>query len=288
MRDALSPGFTDIQAWLAAVLLSRSDLPKEPQRARDATGLTAEQLANSGEGASIQRRLDGYASGYVLRLMECLKVQYPILHANLGETVFQAFAKAFIVEEPPSHWDLDALGAGFAAFLARTRPHGTNDPEVQALLDLPLEIAAFERALGEAEIAAAPAPRIPADFMLALLPADARLRLQAGASLLALRAETLQRLAEHGHPHLAARPGDSAVLVSCAANQARAVRLDPWQEAFLKACDGRNTLVEAAHQASRQSGVGESDVLARLTLWLPLVMTALDTAGNGDEVSPPG
>ena len=287
MRDALPPGFADLQAWLAAALLSRGDLPEKLQRARDATGLSAAQVMKSGQGASLERRLDVYASGYVLRLVECLKAQFPILHADLGEDVFQAFAKAYIVEEPPAHWDLDALGEGFADFLARTRPPGVNDPDMQAMLALPPEIAAFERAVARAENFAAPTPNIPADFMLALLPADAALRLKTGAALLELGAFTLQTLAAHGHAHLATDTGAEALLISCVGYQARAARLEPWQFAFLSACNGSRTLAGAARRASKRTGVAEKDIRARLTLWLPLVMTALETE-DAETLSPAG
>lgn len=41
-------------------------------------------------------RLDIYARGYVLRLLECLRAEFPILLALVGDQVFEMFASSYV------------------------------------------------------------------------------------------------------------------------------------------------------------------------------------------------
>jgi hypothetical protein len=100
------PTLSQTQEWVNTVLIVRGDLAQKIQTAADINGLQLDHLIKTTRGLSAQRRLDIYASGYVLRLVDCLKSEFSLLAAFMGEQVFEIFAKAFIVTIPSKYWSL--------------------------------------------------------------------------------------------------------------------------------------------------------------------------------------
>ena len=47
-------------------------------------------------------RLDIYARSYVMRLAECLRAEFPVLRALIGEPVFDLFSGGYLSARPPS------------------------------------------------------------------------------------------------------------------------------------------------------------------------------------------
>src|ERR1700722_3025480 len=134
-------GLADLQAWLQGRITAGVwDLPEDP-----AVGpLAAEVVA--GEGLLAPRaRLAIYAKSYVLRLAECLRAEFPVLAAMVGPEVFNLFAGAYLGAHPSRSASLYDLGAGFADYLAATRPPGADGP----LAALPADLARLERAIAE-------------------------------------------------------------------------------------------------------------------------------------------
>lgn len=141
------------QDWMMTLLAVRGDLQQKITTASAHTKLPFEQLAEGDAGAVFYRRLNVYAAGYVMRLVECLKSEYRVLEGFMGEEVFAGFAKAYIVTLPSTNPSLYDLGDGFARFLAKTRPKANNGPEEEAFFSLPTEIARVERARAEVSLA---------------------------------------------------------------------------------------------------------------------------------------
>lgn len=139
------PDLTQTQQWLSAVLMVRGDLPQKLNKAA-ANGLTLHECVKSSESLGAMRRVDIYAAGYVMRLVECLRGEFALLCRFMGDEVFDTFAKAFIVTLPSESWTLHQLGARFSDFLARTKPTGDFNAHQKAMFSVPSELAKFERA----------------------------------------------------------------------------------------------------------------------------------------------
>lgn len=221
-------------------------------------------------------RLRIYTRGYVLRLVEALRADFPVLRAFVGDTVFDLFAAAYLTERRSRSPSLYDLGDGFADYLERTRPmEGAGRGTLEAI---PASLARLERAIGEAS--RAPGPETANDYDLlmpamALLVPQSRLRLPASVRLLRLDFDFGEMLAatERGDAPPRPRPKDVCIAVARSGYRVRAHELDPPRFAWLAAlshdgADVLEALVTAGH-ASRQA----TDALfADLIGWLPLAI----------------
>ncbi|ASD69613.1 DNA-binding domain-containing protein [Pseudoalteromonas piscicida] len=141
-----TPDLTQTQQWLSTVLMVRGDLPQKLNTAANPHGLTLHDCVKSSKTLGAMRRVDIYAAGYVMRLVECLRGEFALLCQFMGDEVFDTFAKAFIVTLPSESWTLHQLGSRFADFLANTKPTGDFNAHQQTMFSLPSELAKFERA----------------------------------------------------------------------------------------------------------------------------------------------
>ncbi len=91
---------------------------------------------------SAQVRLDIYAEGYRLRLLETLENDFPALQALLGNAAFTKLGRAYIEAYPSHHFSLRYFGRHLGKFLSSIPPY-REEPWLA-------EMAAFEWALGEA------------------------------------------------------------------------------------------------------------------------------------------
>ncbi len=130
----------NIQNWIQTTLVSRGNLDEKLALAKEKTGLSLDEMIYSTKGVSAYERFDIYASGYVLRILECMRADFPKLQFFLGENLFDTFAKAYIVSINSSSWNLYYLGAKFADFLKQTQPNVENP-----LVFIPSELAHIER-----------------------------------------------------------------------------------------------------------------------------------------------
>jgi hypothetical protein len=115
-------------------------------------------------------RIAIYQKGYMLRLQECMQVDYIAVRRIAGETRFAELVRAYLERHPSQHWSLNPLGHAFARFLERETPRG---PRIGLLA----ELARLEWAMQE--VFDAPASPILAPRALQeIAPADwARKRL---------------------------------------------------------------------------------------------------------------
>ena len=142
-----------VQHWLQTVLIVRGDLDDKLLQAYAHDGVMLDTLIKSTDKISAQQRVDIYAAGYVLRLVDCLRCEFSLLAQYMGDSLFSTFAKAFIVTVPSKSWSLYYLGEQFAEFLAQTKPQGIIDVAQQTMVDLPAQIALFERTKSEVLVA---------------------------------------------------------------------------------------------------------------------------------------
>lgn len=265
-----------IQQWMEMVITTRGDLKQKLETAAGAFHLDIHDVVAFKKGLSAQRRLDVYASGYVLRLLECLKSDFPGLLAFMGEPVFEVFAKAYIVSLPPQSWSLFYLGQRFPQFLRDTKPEGSLPDD---LLDLPAEIAALERlkievlyvkGTEENPTSTSFTPAGPLDYLFdsTLFQAAPCLRLiQLKFPLM----DFLNRLEQGETPPI---PDKKTTYVAATRKdfRLRMLELEHWQYAFLLACTDPVSVQQGAATAVDDSGIDVKTILARLFVWLPVAV----------------
>jgi hypothetical protein len=266
-----------LQHWMKTVVTERGVLGEKLRVAAARHGLSAEDVVAEKRGLSARERLDIYARGYVLRLLECMRADFPALRGLVGEEVFDAFARAYIISRPPDSPSLYDLGADFPRFLEETRPKNS-PPEAgfDQMLELPPELARLERARAEVTRARGTEEDDPASAVAPALPEifAGGLTLQATPCLRLLKLKfplvEYLRSADRG-----ARPAPPAPRASFAAIGRSNYHVcmeeaAPWQFAFLRACASPSPLYPAARAAALESGEEEACVLARLMVWLPV------------------
>ncbi|MET0621471.1 MAG: DNA-binding domain-containing protein [Pyrinomonadaceae bacterium] len=264
-----------LQHWMKTVVTERGGLEEKLEAAALRHGLRAEDVVAERRGLSARERLGVYAGGYVLRLLECMRADFPALRGFVGDTVFDAFAKAYVITRPPGSPSLYDLGADFPRFLEETKPAGEGlGEELHAMLDLPPELARLERARAEVMRAPGtegePAATTPSTF-------------EVFGEGLTLHATPCLRLLELKFPLVdflrksdgGARPEPPAPRATFAAlgradYRVRVAEVEPWQFAFLKACEAPAPLYAAVRAAARGVGSEPSRVLAEAALWLPV------------------
>jgi Putative DNA-binding domain len=264
-------GLADLQAWLQGRITAGVwDLPEDP-----AVGPLAAEVVAGERLLAPRARLAIYARSYVLRLAECLRAEFPVLAAMVGPEVFNLFAGAYLGAHPSRSPSLYDLGAGFADYLAATRPPGAEGP----LAALPADLARLERAIAECGRAAGleGAPPGPPLDPTALLLQTTRLRTPATLQLLRLGFDFTDALAAHrAGEHPVPPPGQPTLLA--VARRRYAVRthvLEPWAFAWLEALTAHDGDVNAATRiAAEACGRSTSELLASLLVWLPAATEA--------------
>lgn len=76
------------------------------------------------EPSTAAARLAVYNRQYWFRLLTVLQRAFPLSARLLGFFHFNHYAAEYLSSNPPSDWDIDAVGAGFADFLRRALPSG--------------------------------------------------------------------------------------------------------------------------------------------------------------------
>jgi hypothetical protein len=125
----------------------------ESDQAREQVSVVPEQaehVVTRSRALSALERLKIYNQSYFARLLECLRHEYSVLAAALGEELFDAFAVGYLESFPSTSYTLETLGAGFPEHLAATRPPREAMPDSTA--DWPefmIDLARLERTVNE-------------------------------------------------------------------------------------------------------------------------------------------
>lgn len=133
---------SDLQAWLQAQLTGKKD-HSEPSIFPD----SLDQIIKA-NGVAPAQRLRVYTSGYYLRLLECLKGDFPVLQGFLSDEVFGIFAKGYIYSVGSQSYSLLDFSKNFPDFLRQMSPPANTDEERYRYL-FPYELARIERLLIE-------------------------------------------------------------------------------------------------------------------------------------------
>lgn len=265
-----------LQHWMKAVVTGRGGLDEKLRAAAREHGLSAEEVVAESRGLSARERLGVYAAGYVLRLLECMREDFPVLRGFVGEPVFDAFARAYLITRPPGSPSLYDLGADFPKFLEETKPDGGRfDAETGAMLDLPPELARVERARAEVTRARGTEDDPPSAEPLstfAVLGEGLTLEATPCLRLLELKFPLAEFLKSSDRGERPAPPAPRAAFVAVGRSNYRVhvEEVAAWQFAFLKACARPTPLYTAARAAALEAGREIPQVLAETAIWLPV------------------
>lgn len=267
------PSTEGVQHWMGAVLRGRGDLRQKLGRAARDHGLGIEQVLAARRGPSLERRLDVYAAGYVLRLVECLSSDFPALRAFLGEHLFETFARAYIVEHPPRARSLFDLGREFPRFLARTQPSPEQVPTDQrAFLGLPANLARLERAASDASRALGLEAQAASPMGSALDALTGRICVRAAPclQLLSLDYELVDFCRELEQGGSLAPPRCAAQHVAVSRSRYRVTRtaLTSKQHDFLRWCESQPEPISPLAWPAANAERGT--LLSELLVWLPV------------------
>lgn len=272
-----TPDLTQTQQWLSTVLMVRGDLPQKLNTAANPHGLTLHDCVKSNKTLGAMRRVDIYAAGYVMRLVECLRGEFALLCQFMGDEVFDTFAKAFIVTLPSESWTLHQLGSRFADFLANTKPSGDFNAHQQAMFSLPSELAKFERAKALALLKPGPETEqstalineiellcgIAGNFVMSV-PESVQL-IQSDYPLLPLITQL-----EQAKPYTLPTPEQTYIAISRQQYRIKMSVLNDWQaDLLLHLRDKPLRYLEAVTYSANHLNLDQQALQSQLAVWLP-------------------
>jgi hypothetical protein len=266
-----------LQRWMLSAVTTPGGVGEGVRLARERYALDTADAVKSSNRLSAQARLEIYARGYVMRLLECLRAEFPVLRALVGDQVFEMFAASYVWSRPSRSPSLYDLGAGFAAFLQATRPASGTEPG--AIEAIPANLAALERARAEAYRARGLEndEAHDASDAFTLMIAGASLRLPDSTRLLALEFDFTDAMAAVQRGETPATPPSLPTCYAVARSRYRVHVhvVEPWQFEFLKACGTQGQpLRSACATAAAATAQQPADVEAKLLLWLPAALQA--------------
>ena len=265
-----------LEHWIKTVVVERGDLREKLEAAARRHGLRAEGVVAERRGLSAHERLAVYTGGYVLRLLGCMRADFPALRGFVGDAVFDAFAQAYVITMPPASPSLYDLGADFPRFLEETKPKNwALDEGISTMLDLPPELARLERA--RAEVMRAPGteddPQTAEDLSpFAVFGDGPTIQATPCLRLLEMKFPLVEflRSSDTGEQIEPPAPRTSHVAVGRSNYRVHVEEISLWQFAFLKACEHPTSSYSAVKIAALESGRDPGQVLADVAIWLPV------------------
>jgi hypothetical protein len=266
-----------LQRWMLSAVTTPGGVREGVRIGRECYNLDVGDAVRSSNRLSAEDRLDIYARGYLMRLLECLRAEFPILLALVGDQVFELFATSYVWSRPSQSYSLYDLGAGFAAFLEETRP--TSGAGAGSIEALPASLATFERA--RAEVYRAHGLENEAAHHTAeaftLIMSGASLCLPASVCLLQLAFDFTEAIAAASRGERPDMPPARETLYAIARSRyrVRAHVLQPWQFAFLRACGAEGAPLQVScDSTARTTGREVAQVWVDLLVWFPAALDA--------------
>jgi hypothetical protein len=127
LRPPPAPRLSTLQQWMQAVMTHprgvAAGIASPAAKAQiDLTAAELDTVVRPSRAQTSAERLAIYHAAYYARLLECLREEYSVLAAALGEELFDEFAVGFLQEHPSRSYTLAELGKSFPEYLAATRP----------------------------------------------------------------------------------------------------------------------------------------------------------------------
>jgi Putative DNA-binding domain len=141
-----------LQRWLQAVIAHPAGVVAGLRSSAAQQSITMEpsdleNIVTRSEQLTSVERLEIYARAYYARLLECLKIDFPMFAKAVGEDLFQEFAVGYLNHYPSRSYTLHKLGDRLGTYLEESRP--TRDNDTLDWTDLLIELVRFEWLLGE-------------------------------------------------------------------------------------------------------------------------------------------
>jgi len=125
-----------LQSWMQQALIFPQQVPVE----------SVEQIVASSSRLSGSQRLAIYQRSYQVRLLSCMREQFPALCHALGVDLLTDFAREYLQAYPSVSYTLYDLGKRFPAYLEETRPDRDQVPDQrESWIDFMVDLARFER-----------------------------------------------------------------------------------------------------------------------------------------------
>jgi hypothetical protein len=268
------PPLSKIQSWLMTVMTSAGGVEAGIHVAKERFGLDVAAMIADGRGPAPATRLNIYASGYIMRLLECLRADFPALRSLMGDALFDFFAKSYIWTHPSTSPSLFDLGAGFPDFLEQTQRQGPRDGSDDPALRLPIDLARLERARTRASRARGlegRSLRPPADPLAFLRDESFAIVAPPCLNLLELSFPLKGYLEafDRGEDEAPPAPQESRIAIGRMNYRVHMAELEPWQFAFVAAARTNTSVHDCALSAATASGEPVDAILAALIPWLP-------------------
>ncbi len=260
-----------VQKWLTSIMVRPGRLYDKIAAADANYGIESQKLIVSSEKLAANERIGIYARGYVLRLMECMRADYPLLQNLMGEELFDVFAGAYLVQIPSHSPSLFDLGKNFPAFLKASQPDQANE-----MFALPLDLARFERTrveVSRSEGLEKAQHEMPDLDPLFYLFGSGRFCVSPCLRLIQTDFDLVDfiRLTDKGEEAPLPERKESLMAV-CRRNYAiNMLNLEPWQWHFLHELTHASQM-EAVSRVAATLNVDEQTISAELMLWLPVAL----------------
>ncbi|MCW3082936.1 MAG: hypothetical protein JWP12_302 [Bacteroidetes bacterium] len=261
------------QRWLTSIIIRPGRLHDKISAADKTYQLDTEKMIRTSATLSPENRISVYARGYVLRLMECMRADYPVLLHLLGEELFNSFVQAYLVNVPSHSPSLYDLGENFPAFLKASQPQQNEDAE---MFDLPVELAQVERTRVEVERSKGLETEQTAnsDDSLFHFLGTSNYNVSPCLRLLQLQYELLDfiKAVERGKEAETPERKINYLAISRKNYAVNLQQLEAWQFYYLKALAITGDHNAAVKIAATESGIPEESIMADLLLWIPVAM----------------
>lgn len=265
----------NIQRWLTSIIIKPGTLTDKIKLADQTYRLDNSSVIRASVSLSSGEKIGIYARGYVLRLMECMSAEYPAVQYLLGDDLFNTFARAYLLQLPPTSPDLYDLGKNFPAFLKASQPKNSSD---NAIFDLPVELATLERALAEVS-------RIKGfenqetntliDDPMLFLFGTAAFRTSPCLVLMQLQYPLIDFVKAVQHNQDAVTPDEKHNYLAISRKNyiVNMHELEAWQWHFLHSLQSTDDYIQAVDKASQASAIAKDTLMADLMLWIPVALS---------------
>lgn len=148
-NDSLEPSLNALQRWFQGTVTHPGGITAGAQSEAAVTAIAANTVDEIACGSTRQtagERLAVYAHAYWARLLECLREEYPILRATVGEEAFDGLAVGYLIAHPSTSYTLGRLSERLPEYLKSTI---ASDAPADAFAELVADLARLECAVNE-------------------------------------------------------------------------------------------------------------------------------------------
>lgn len=98
--------------------------------------IAVDEIACGSTRQTAEERLAVYAHAYWARLLECLREEFPVLRATVGNEAFDGLAVGYLIAHPSTSYTLGRLSEHFPEYLRSTIADGVEDAFSALVVDL--------------------------------------------------------------------------------------------------------------------------------------------------------